>query len=494
MHCKDTCLIVDLREGQNLAEITNMIAVLSAAGWKTTISLKEYGGETLKLARQAAEQGYDAIIAYGGDGTLNQVVNGVMDVGGKNIVGVIPGGTANEWAGEIAVPGDHVKAALTLVNSDMRKVDLGHMSVEGLSFPGTTQTGDNNSTNTTAKGKKKKKKLSARAKPYFLLMAGLGIDAAVIANTSKSLKYHIGRLAFDVAAAKELPRQQPFSIEIQSVDKNGNIERWQGEALQVIVANTRRYANMVQITSDAYLDDGLLDVCVITGGSPIKTMEQLTSLFLRHKTDPTTSKFFHGARISIRVPASIRLQLDGNAVDLQDYLDKSEQEALRQVEDPHQVMVNYLFASEPHALRMAIPRTYDDTLFQNHRVAEQPETNHKHNGTQANGAQAEPAHSQPPSSEQIEALVKDGYSVTVVGSVPDPARSQTYIIAGSIRKQNNDEIVPVAVRVNGNAVTVKRTGEYLSSDELERLQEGTEIVVKGKRNKRGVIRATHVIV
>jgi hypothetical protein len=325
-------------------------------------------------------------------------------------------------------------------------------------------------------------------------MAGLGIDAAVIANTSKSLKYHMGRLAFDVAAAKELPRQQPFSIEIQSVDKNGNIERWQGEALQVIVANTRRYANMVQITSDAYLDDGLLDVCVITGGSALKTMEQLTSLFLRHKPDPTTSKFFHGARISIRVPASIRMQLDGNAVDLQDYLDKSEQEALQQVEDPHQVMVNYLFVSEPHALRMAIPRTYDDTLFQNHRVAEQPETKHKHNGTQANGVQAEPVQPQPPSSEQIEALVKDGYTVTVVGSVPDPARSQTYIIAGNIRKQNNDEIVPVAVRVNGNAVTVKRTGEHLSSNELERLQEGAEIVVKGKRNKRGVIRATHVIV
>lgn len=495
MHCKDTCMIVDLREGQNLAEITNMIAVLSAAGWKTRISLKEYGGETLKLAKQAADQGFDAIIGYGGDGTLNQVVNGVMNVGGKNIVGVIPGGTANEWAGEISVPGDHVKAALTLVNSDVRKVDLGHVSVEGLSFSGTTQTEDNNSANATTKGKeskKKKKKLSARAKPYFLLMAGLGIDAAVIAHTSKSLKYHMGRLAFDVAAAKELPQQQSFSIEIQSTDKNGNIERWQGEALQVIVANTRRYANMVQITSDAYLDDGLLDVCVITGGSAIKTIGQLTSLFLRHKPDPTTSKFFHGAQISIRVPASIRMQLDGNAVDVQDYLDKSEQEALQQVEDPHQVMVNYLFVSEPHALRMAIPRTYDDTLFQNHRVAD--ETKHKHNGTQANGVQAASVHPQPPSSEQIEALVKDGYTVTVVGSVPDPAKSQTYIIAGNMRKQNNDETVPVAVRVNGNAVTVKRTGEYLAANELEQLQEGAEIVVKGKKNKRGVIRATHVIV
>ena len=89
-----------------------------------------------------------------------------------------------------------------------------------------------------------------------------------------------------------------------------------------------------------------------------------------------------------------------------------------------------------------------------------------HHDAAQNGVQAEPAHSESPSSEQIEALVKDGYPVTVVGSVPDPAKSQTYIIAGNMHKQNNDETVPVAVRVNGNAVTVKRTGEHVSSHEL----------------------------
>ncbi len=489
MHCKDACLIVDLREGQNLAEITNMIAVLSAAGWKTDIALKVYGGETLKLARKATKQGYDAIIAYGGDGTLNQVINGVMAVGGKSIVGVIPGGTANEWAGEISVPGDHVDAALTLVNSDMRKVDLGHVSVESLSFPDTAQTQGNAPAKDTAKGKrsKKKKKLSAQARPYFLLMAGLGIDAAVIAKTSKPLKQHIGRLAFDVAAVKELPRQQPFAVEIQATDKNGNTERWQGEAVQIIIANTRRYANMIEVTSDAYLDDGMLDVCVITSGSPVKTMEQLTSLFLRHKPDAATSKFFHGAQISIQVPASIHLQLDGNAVDLQDYLDKSEQEALQQVPDPHEVMVNYQFNAEPHALRMAIPRTYDDALFQHHHVAEKPEAQH-------NGAQAEANYPQPPAEAQIEALTRDGYKVTVVGGVPDPAKPHTYIIAGNMHKQNNDETEPVAVRVDGEAATIKRSGEYLSLTSLEQLQKGTDIVVTGKKSKRGVIRAAHVIV
>ncbi|MFL5625047.1 MAG: diacylglycerol/lipid kinase family protein [Ktedonobacteraceae bacterium] len=490
MHCKDTCLIVDLREGQDLAEISNMIAVLSAAGWKTDIALKVYSGEALKLARKAADQGYDAIIAYGGDGTLNQVINGVMNVGSKSIVGVIPGGTANEWAGEISVPEDHVKAALTLVNSDVRKVDLGHVSVAGLSLPDAAQTQGNAPAKDTAKGKesKKKKKLSAGTRPYFLLMAGLGVDAAVIAKTSKSLKQHMGRLAFDAAAVKELPRQQPFAVEIQATDKNGNTERWQGEALQIFIANTRRYANMVEVTSDAYLDDGILDVCVITSGNPLKTMEQLTSLLLRHKPDATTSTFLHGAQISIRVPASIRLQLDGNAVDLQDYLDKSEQEALQQVPDPHEVMVNYQFKAEPHALRMAIPRTYDDALFQHRRVAEQPEA--QHNGAQVQGTQAP----RPPSEAQIEALTRDGYKVTMLGSAADPARPHTYIIAGNMHKQDNDETKPVAVRVNGKAATIKRSGEYLSPTSFEQLEEGTDIVVTGKKNKRGVIRATHVIV
>ncbi len=54
-----------------------MVAILAAAGWKTDLVLKEFGGESLKLAEQAAKKGYEMVIAYGGDGTLNQVVNGI---------------------------------------------------------------------------------------------------------------------------------------------------------------------------------------------------------------------------------------------------------------------------------------------------------------------------------------------------------------------------------------------------------------------------------
>src|SRR5438874_9222928 len=132
---RKACIVVDLRIGQHVANIPDLIAVLAAAGWKTDIALKEYGGETFQLAEKAARQGYDLVIGYGGDGTLNDVVNGVMSARGKSLVGDIPGGTFNEWAGVMGLPEDPVKATLALVESEARRIDLGHIEVQNLTLP-----------------------------------------------------------------------------------------------------------------------------------------------------------------------------------------------------------------------------------------------------------------------------------------------------------------------------------------------------------------------
>ena len=188
MKCKKACLVINPRAGQNLAKLTDVIAVFSAAGWKTDIAIKEYGGHTMELAARAAQKNYDLVIAYGGDGTLNQVVNGVMNAKGQqSIVGLIPGGTANVWAGEIGIPADPVKAALTLVNSECRKVDIGHVEVESLTFPGTFQ-GDQQHTG-DQKTHTRKVKPTSKARHHFLLMDGLGIDAAIMGHVSKPLKF-----------------------------------------------------------------------------------------------------------------------------------------------------------------------------------------------------------------------------------------------------------------------------------------------------------------
>src|SRR2546423_4389199 len=95
MKCKKACLVINPRAGQNLAKLTDVMAVLSAVGWKTDIAIKEYGGHTMELATRAAEKNYDLVIAYGGGGPFNQVGNGGIDGKGRqSIVWLLSRGTA----------------------------------------------------------------------------------------------------------------------------------------------------------------------------------------------------------------------------------------------------------------------------------------------------------------------------------------------------------------------------------------------------------------
>src|SRR6266567_3718746 len=111
MKLKKACVVINPHAGQNVTKIADLIAVLSAAGWSTEIAIKEYGGHSMELAARAAKANYDLIIGYGGDGTLHQVLNGVMTTRKhSSIIGVIPGGTVNVWAAEIGVPNDPLQA------------------------------------------------------------------------------------------------------------------------------------------------------------------------------------------------------------------------------------------------------------------------------------------------------------------------------------------------------------------------------------------------
>lgn len=514
MQCKKASLIINPRAGENLAKISDVLAVLSAAGWKTTLALKEYGGQTMELATKADRQDEDVIIAYGGDGTLNQVVNGVMNTKGKHgIVALIPGGTANVWASEVNVPADPVKAALTLVNSEPRKVDIGHVEVEGFTHSDINPSQDNLEQEHVEDGKQfrqRKGKGSAQARHHFLLMAGLGIDAAVMGHVSKPLKYKIGALAVGVSAAKELPSQHPFPVEIRagSPGRSGEV-LWKGEAIQVVIGNSRRYANIVEMTPNAYIDDGVLDVCVITAGDPLSMMQQLASLLLRRKPDNVSAEYFHGAHLSISVPASVGLQLDGSAVKLEDYLSKADDAALEHTGDAEHVMVHYRFDAMPRALQVAVPRTYDDALFEESGSAaegqpsveqqskeEEAQANKqgKEEDTSAQHHEKDAEEGQMAVPAVVQTLMEKGRKVTVVAVGPNPERKATYIIAGNSPKKSTGEARPVAVCIDSNTTVMKHDGEHVAPDSVQQLKEGMEIVVEGKKSKRGVIHATRAVI
>jgi hypothetical protein len=249
------------------------------------------------------------------------------------------------------------------------------------------------------------------------------------------------------------------------------------------------------MTADASIDDGKLDAAVITAGDPLSTVQQVASLLFRRKPDNSTTEFFRGAQLSICVPASIGLQLDGSTVKLKDFLSKSDRKALASVGNMQKVMVTYQFSALLQALEAAIPRTYSGTLFEksdNDEASQSTQKNTKTTSSQQPGTSSKKEQRQ--SDEQQNALIEHGRKVAVVGVTMLPDKKLSYIIAGTTTKKSTGETIPVAICVDDNTALLKQTGELASSVDVEHLQENAEIVVEGKKSKRGVIHATHMVI
>jgi YegS/Rv2252/BmrU family lipid kinase len=345
------CLVVHPRSGKNLARVPEIVAVLAAAGWATDVVVKESKGQTMELAARAAEAGYDRVIAYGGDGTVNHVINGVLALSGKRstVVGVIPGGTANVWAAEVGIPVDPVRAAESLVDSEVRNVDVGHVGVESLTLGDGSSERDRHAASASG------------ARRHFLLMAGLGVDASLMGATPAELKHRLGIAAVVLTAVKMLPAVRTYPIEIRSGDAGALV--WEGNALQLVVGNTRLYGKVARMTPDALIDSGELDLSVITARNRLSALMQVIEVMLRGRPAHEHSQASRNAHFRVSAPASVDLQLDGSAVKLRKYLTTDARDALARAADPARVIVNYRFDAIPGALRIAVPRAYEGALF-----------------------------------------------------------------------------------------------------------------------------------
>lgn len=313
-HFVRACLITNPKSGRGGVDLSAALPVLQANGWDVTVRQKLKGGMAEDLARQAAKQGYNVVVDCGGDGTLSEIVNGV--VGTDVAVGTLPGGTANVWAHEMGISEDLRRAAMQLVTATRRRVDVGHVDVNG------------------------------KHGTYFLMMAGIGADAAVMDRVNKKLKNRIGKLAIGLAAARALPDMMTAPVQ---VDLDG--AHWQGKISQIVIGNTRRYAGFTSMTPDAYANDGQLDACLITATTARAGIRQLASLALRGRASPATTEIYRAASIVIRSPVVFPLETDGGTIDLDD-------------DDRTPDGVVYTFQPIAQGISVLVPRTYPGDLFE----------------------------------------------------------------------------------------------------------------------------------
>lgn len=440
-HAVKACLITNPRSGRGGIDLTEPLAVLRAQGWDVVVREKLHGGGATKLAREAVADGYTVVVDCGGDGTLNEIVNGV--VGTDAAVGTLPGGTANLWAHEVGISQRLRVAATQLAGAERRRVDVGRVSVSG------------------GHGE------------HFLLMAGLGFDAEVVSRVKKPLKNRIGQLAVCWAAAGAL---RSFRATTVRVEMDG--VSWEGGVTQLLVGNTRRYAGWTRITADAFMDDGLLDLCLITAKGPLSVSRQLASLLFRQRPSGGSAETYRAAEVVVRAPHALPLQIDGGMSDLNKKLPSGE--------------VEYTFSLIAQGVTMLVPRTYDGTLFQPGRpqalLAAPPlrpvpvdgAGPAAHSGNGHHAPRHAPAHS------AHEAATKDRHADPSNSPSDAPKGKRLRVLAVGI-----DTFTAVRLK-NGQVVTVKISPRTLVDDAggeprslwgaLSTLAEGDIVRVRGSKD------------
>jgi YegS/Rv2252/BmrU family lipid kinase len=244
-------------------------------GWRETAA----PGHGIELAAQAAAEGLPLVFALGGDGTLNEVANGLA--GSETALAPIPAGTSNLWAREIGLGKDPLRAVQTLLYGPRRRIDLGLVRDP---FGGAAR--------------------------YFMLMASFGIDAAVAQNVSLGLKGRIGAAAYAVSSAREVLRYRGTRARIWLDDHN-----FEADLLMLIAGNTRNYAGITQITPEAVVDDGLLDICAYVGRGRLHILAHAVRTLLQTHRRAGTVVYRRVRRLRIECERPLPLQLDGDPVE-----------------------------------------------------------------------------------------------------------------------------------------------------------------------------------
>jgi diacylglycerol kinase (ATP) len=228
-------------------------------------------GEAELMARRGAEEGFEKIVAAGGDGTINEVVNGLA--GTQATLGLLPIGTMNVFATELGLPVNDLEGCWEIVQREhTRAVDLAQAN-----------------------------------RKFFVQLAGVGLDAQVVKETSTQLKRSFGPLSYLISAAQIAARKPP-RLFIQSEDASIP------EGSFVLVGNGRLYGGPFPFFKQAALDDGLLDVVVFKRLGYLEIIKYLQDVVFSSEIRVPEVEYFQTRRLRIESDQTVPVELDGEVV------------------------------------------------------------------------------------------------------------------------------------------------------------------------------------
>lgn len=242
---------------------------------ETEIHFTEREGHAEELAREAARGGAGLVVAAGGDGTLNEVINGLAEDFGRTRLGLLPLGTGNDFARTIGVPDDLEGALAVLQEGRVHRVDVARVD------------------------------LRSRSR-YFINMSAGGFSG-LVSEKADGAKDRWGPLAYMRAAIDALPELRAFEATIRL----SGAEELRVETYNIVISNGRYVAGGIPAAPQAEIDDGLLEVMIAPATSIPKLALLLPQVLLGLHVGSDLLLFRKATRIEIESIPSMGFNVDG---------------------------------------------------------------------------------------------------------------------------------------------------------------------------------------
>ena len=238
--------------------------------------------DATSLATQAVREGYDHLFVAGGDGTLNEVLNGVAAIPDKLsqvVLGLIPLGTGNDFAATLGFPENVEESLQLLIASAPAAVDVGVLNGR-----------------------------------HFLNVSGGGFIAEVSDAVNTELKSVAGKLAYLIGGAQVLLTHEPVQAQIAWRDAvQSGSEKLAVDAFAV--CNARQIGGGRLIAPDALIDDGLLDVCVIESMPTVEFVALLRRVSTGDHVDDDRVRYFRAREVSFVFDRMVKVNTDGQVLE-----------------------------------------------------------------------------------------------------------------------------------------------------------------------------------
>lgn len=270
---KNALLIVNFHSGTGKAKtvLPDVIETLSKRDIISTVYLTKNKADTIETAKRAVDS-FDAIVAIGGDGTLSEVVNGVMEAENNIPVGYIPTGSTNDMARSLGIPSDPREGAEAIAAMEPKKYDIG--------------------------------KFNDR---FFTYIAATGAFTKVSYATKQSLKNALGHLAYVLEGIKSVS-------EIEKIRVTGSTDKgsFDGEYLFCSISNATSVGGVIHLDPGTVLfNDGLFELCLISSPQNGQDLMQLVGDIMQSNFENKLITIKQISRAELTIPSAKGWTLDG---------------------------------------------------------------------------------------------------------------------------------------------------------------------------------------